>query len=203
MVNLRRCGVAAVKYIAACKILVFLGFQSHETELLGHTVLGHHGSGHFGRLLDIIGGSRGHGLKYNLLRRPARHQLHQPCLQLLLGIEVLLLLRHIHNIAQSPHGSGNNGNLLHRFGMLLQRAYKGMAHFVVGHDPALFLAHNAVLLLLAHQHYLHRLEQVLLGHGIASVLNSINSSLIHHIGQVGSHGSRGGQGDIFKVHGLI
>ena len=87
--------------------------------------------------------------------------------------------------------------------MLLKGAYKGVAHLMVRYDAAFLLAHDPVLLLLTYQHNLHCLEQVLLGHGAASMLNRIDGCLIHHVGQVGAHGARGSQGNILKVHALI
>ena len=202
-INLRRRGIPAVEHGPARQVLVLLGGQAHQAELLGHAVLGHHGPGQIGGLLDIIGRSGGHISKYNLLRSPAAHELHQTGLQLLLGVQVLLLLGHVHHVAQGAHGSRHNGNLLHRLGVLLERTDQGVSHLVVGDDAPLLLAHDPILLLLAHQHNLHSLKKVLLGHCAAAVLHRVDGGLIHHVGQIRAHGSGGGQGNLLKVHGLV
>ena len=74
---------------------------------------------------------------------------------------------------------------------------------MVGDDLALLLAHDAVLLLLAYQHHLHRVEQILLADIVPAFLHGVDSRLIDHIGQVGAHRAAGGQGDGIQVHGLV
>ena len=58
---------------------------------------------------------------------------------------------------------------------------------MVRYDAAFLLAHNPVLLLLTYQHNLHSLKQVLLRNRAAAMLNRIDGSLIHHVGQIGAH----------------
>ena len=48
--------------------------------------------------------------------------------------------------------------ILENIGYELKRAYKRMANLVVGYDPSLFLTHNPVFFLLAHQHHFHRFK---------------------------------------------
>ena len=71
--------------------------------------------------------------------------------------------------------------------MLLERAYKSVAHLMIGYNAALFLAHDAVLLFFTHKNHFHRLKQILLGHCVSAVLNRIDSCLVHHVGKVGAH----------------
>ena len=80
-----------------------------------------------------------------------------------------------------------NGNLLHRLRMLLERAYKSVAHLMIGYNAALFLAHDTVLLFFTHKNHFHRLKQILLGHCVSAVLNRIDGCLVHHVGKVGAH----------------
>ena len=46
----------------------------------------------------------------------------------------------MHDIPQGTHGTRYNGDLLNRFGVLLERAHKSMAHFMVRDDLALLCA---------------------------------------------------------------
>ena len=85
----------------------------------------------------------------------------------------------------------------------MKGAYKRMAHLVVGHDAALLLAHDPILLLLAHQNHFHCLKQILLGYCAAAMLNRVDGCFVHHVGQVGAHCAGGGQGNLLKVHALI
>ena len=124
-------------------------------------------------------------------------------MEFLLRIQILLFLRHLHDIAQGTHGAGDNGNLLYRLRILLQGAHQGVAHLMVGHNPALLLAEDPVLLLLAHQNQLDSLEEILLGHGLPALLDGGDGRLIHHIGQVCADSAGGGQGDLVEIDGLI
>ena len=74
---------------------------------------------------------------------------------------------------------------------------------MVGDDAPLLLAHDAILLLLADQHHLDGLEQILLAHRLPAVLYGVDGGLIHHVGQIRAHGSGGGQGDLLEIYGVI
>ena len=81
MVDLRSRIVAAVQNRPAGKVLVFLGSKAHKPEFLRHTVLGDHGSGHLGCLLNIIGSSGGYCIKNNLLCQMCIRDSFQPLLE--------------------------------------------------------------------------------------------------------------------------
>lgn len=55
--------------------------------------------------------------------------------------------------------------------VLLERRDQRVSHLVIGDNASLLLVHHAVLLLLADQHHLDRLEEILLTHSLASVLD--------------------------------
>ena len=78
-----------------------------------------------------------------------------------------------------------------------------MSHLMIGNDAALLLRKDAVLLLLTHQNHLNRLEEILLGNLGAAVLYGSNGGLVHHVGEVGTHGTAGGQRNFIEVHGII
>ena len=117
-----------------------------------------------------------------------------------LRIEVFLLLRHLHDIAQRAHRPGDNGDLLHRLGILLHRADQRVSDLVVGNDAPLLLAHDAVLFLFADKDLLHCLEEILLIDIFALMLDCVDSGLVDHIGQIGAHCSACSQRDLLEIH---
>ena len=78
-----------------------------------------------------------------------------------------------------------------------------MADLVVGNDPALLRAHDAVFFLLAHKHLLHRFKQILLAHIFAPLLDRVDGSLVDHVRKIGTDRSAGRQRDRVKVHRLV
>ena len=78
-----------------------------------------------------------------------------------------------------------------------------MADLVVGHDAALLPAHDPVFFLLADQDLLDCFKQVFLADILAVGLDGVDGRLVDHIGQVGTDGSAGGQGDLLQVDGLV
>ena len=124
-------------------------------------------------------------------------------MELRLGIEELLLLRHLHHVSKRAHCPGDNGDFLHRLRVFLQRAHKRVAHLMVGNDAAFLLAHDAVLLFLTYKHLLHCLEQILLADIIPALLYRIDSGFIYHIGKIGAYGPAGCQRNGIKIHGVI
>ena len=124
-------------------------------------------------------------------------------MKLRLRIQIFFLLRHLHHVAQGAHGPGNDGDLLHRLGILLQGGYQRVAHLMVGNDAPLLLAHDTVLLFLAHKHLFHGLEQILLADIIPALLDRVDGGLIDHIGEIGAHRPAGRERDGVQVHRLI
>ena len=74
---------------------------------------------------------------------------------------------------------------------------------MVGYDPPLLLAHDAVLLLLADKNDLHRLEQILLADDLSAVLHGVDRRLIDHIGKVRSDRTGRSQSDRLKIYAVI
>ena len=109
----------------------------------------------------------------------------------------------MHDISEGAHRSGHNRDLLHRLRILLQCAYKCVAHLVVRYNTALFLTENPVLLLLADQYQFHSLKQVTLGNGMTSMFDSRNGSLIHHVSQISAHCAGSRQGNLLKINRFI
>ena len=78
-----------------------------------------------------------------------------------------------------------------------------MSHLVIGDNASLLLVHHAVLLLLADQHHFDRLEEILLTHSLASVLDRKDGRLVHHIGELGAHRAAGRKSDRIEIHRVV
>ena len=192
--------LGAVQAIAAVQILVPDGAQGHHAELVAHAEHGHHVPGDARGLLNILRGSVGHGVHHHFLRRPAAHGDGDLGHQLVLGAQVgLILLRHQQGIAQRPLGVGNDGDLLHRLGVLLLIGHHGVAHLVVGHQLLLKLSEHRIFLLTAGDDELKGGQQVLLGHQAAAKAHRPQGGLVHQVGQIRAHAPGGGQGDLFQI----
>ncbi len=78
-----------------------------------------------------------------------------------------------------------------------------MAYLVVRHNLALLLAHDAVLLLLAHKHHLNRTEQVLLANKLPALFDGINSCLVNHVCKVSAHSSAGCKSYLVQINRFV
>ena len=204
LVNLGRSGIRTVHDDSS--VIQELGcrrFQLGKPELFRHTILRHHRSCNSCRLLNVVRGARGHGIEYNLLGCAACDKFDKHRADLLLRVEVLLLLRHIHDIAERTHGPWDNGDLLHRLRILLERGDKRVADLMVGHDLPLLLREDAALLLLADQDNFDSLQEIFLTHGSPMVLNCEDCRLIDHICQIRSDRAGGRKRDLLQVDRLI
>ena len=109
----------------------------------------------------------------------------------------------MHDIAERPHGSGHDRNLLNGFGILLQCADQRVTDLMVGNDLAFLLAHDAVLLLFSDQNDFHGAEEILLADIFPALLDRVDGSLVDHIGQVGAYRAAGCESDRIQIHGLV
>ena len=124
-------------------------------------------------------------------------------MKLCLGIQIFFFLRHLHNVAQSSHGSWDNGNFLYRLRVLLHCCHKGMSYLVVRNNLSLLLGKDTILLFLTHQNHFHRLKQVLLANLFSTIFYRSDGGFVHHVGKIRSHRTAGGQGDFVKVHAVV
>ena len=195
-------GVGAVHHGLAVQILVGNGGQGHEAEVLAHAVLHDHLPGQIGGPFDVVGGAGGLDAKDQLFGGAAAHQGHQLRHQLFLGVEVLLLLGHLHGVAQRAGGMGHNGDFRHGLGVLLQSRHQGVAHLVIG-DNALFrVGEDRTLLFRTGNDHLEGDEQVLLVDGLAALPHGPQGRFVDQIGQVRAHRTGGGGGQLVEVHVL-
>ena len=77
--------------------------------------------------------------------------------------QVMVALLDLHRVAQRARGAGDNGDLLHRGGVALQRGNERVADLVVGDDPFFVVGEDGVLLLIARDDDLNALLQIGLG----------------------------------------
>ena len=95
---------------------------------------------------------------------------------------------------------GDNGDFLHRFGILLLIGHHGVTHLVVGHQLFLKFGENAALFLRAGNDQLESRQHVLLGHQLAPLADGPQGRLVHQVGKVRTHAPGGGQGHLLQVH---
>ena len=195
--------ITAVEHSTAGQILVLHCLQTDQAKLRRHAVLGDHGPGNPGGFLNIVGCAGGYGVENDLLCRTACHKFYQHRTDFFLRVQIFLFLRHVHDVAQRAHGTGHNGDLLYRLGILLQSADQRMSHFMIGNDAALFLAEDPVFFLFTHKNDFHSLKQILLGNHVSSGLDCQNGRLVDHVCQIGTHSAAGCQGNGFQIDGLI
>ena len=140
-------------------------------------------------------------MEHQLLRRLAAGQGGDLVQQLLPAHQVMLILVHLHGIAQGAGGAGDDRDLGHRGGMRLHRRHQGMADFMVGHDFLFLLGHDGVLALVAGDHRLHALHQVLLGDLIPAHPHRPQGGLVDDVRQLRAGGAGGRPGDLLHVDG--
>ena len=203
LVHSGRGGIRAVEGSPAVQVLALHGGKAHDAEALAHSVLGDHGLCDAGRPLNIVGGTGRDAPELQLLRGTTAEKAHDHVVELFLGVQVVLLLRDLHDIAERAHRAGHDCDLLHGLRVLLHRADQRVADLVVGDDAPLLGAHDAVLLLLAHEDLLDGLEEVLLGDKLPVVLDRVDGGLVDHVCKVRADGTGGCKGDLVEVHGLV
>ena len=114
-----------------------------RAELLAHAELRDHLPSHLGRLLDVVARAcRGVATQVELLGDPAAEGGGDVVFELPLGPHVAVLLRERPRDAHG-HAAGDDGDLVHRVGVLEQLEAEGVARLVIGDDPLLLLGDDA------------------------------------------------------------
>ena len=161
----------AGKTCVAAQVLIGHGFQCHHIEFITHTVTGYHGAGQFGSLLNIIGCTGGNATKCNFFGSSAACVGCDLILNFFLGHQVVIVLLHLHGIAQSAGGSGNNSDLLNGSAVGLQGCHQRMANFMVCNSHFLLVGENGIFLLIACDDHLNGFFQVCLSRELSAVTN--------------------------------
>ena len=202
-VNVRRRHIGTGQRCPAVQILAFHRSKPHQSKLFTHAKAGNHISCNARRLFNVVGRTCSHRVEDNLLRRAPAQQAHKSVAKLRLGIQILFLLRHMHDISQRSHRARHNRDLLYRLGIFLQRTHKRMAHLMVGHNLTLFLAHHAVFLFLAYEHLLHRVKEIFLAHILPAKLHGIDGRLVDHIRKIGANRAGSSQRNLVQIHRIV
>ncbi len=202
-VNLRRGIVCTVQRASALQILTLNRLKPHQSKFFAHAVARDHRARNTGRFLNIIGRTCRHRVEHNLLRSAPAQKTDNHIMQLILGIKIFFILRHMHHVAQCTHRARYNRNLLHWLGIFLQGADQRMTDFMVGDNFPLLLAHDAVLLLLADKHHFHCVKQIFLADKLPAFLDCIDRRLIDHIGKIGADCAAGRKRDRVEIYRLI
>ena len=78
-----------------------------------------------------------------------------------------------------------------------------MSDLMIGDDPSLLLAHDAILLLLADQNDLNCVKQILLANILSAFLDRIDCRLVNHIGKIGADRTAGCKRNCIQIYRLV
>ena len=184
----------------SAEILVGHNLHGHHIELVGHTEAGNHGTGQLRCLLYIIGGSGGDLVEDQLLCRTSAGQGSHLVQDLRLVHQIMLILIHLHGVAESPAGTRDDGDLGHRRGVGLHGCNQGMSHLVVADHQLLLVGEDLVLLLIACDDNLNGFHQVVLLNHLPSLTDSLQCGFIYDICKLRTGSTGCSLGDGIKVH---
>ena len=103
-------------------------------------------------------------------------------LKLFLRIQIMVsFIIDLHRIAEGTGGSRNNGDLMYRRRVFLERRNECMAYLVVGYDKLFLVRHDLVLLLVAGNDNLDSLLEIRLDHALTSCADGAEGSFIDDI----------------------
>ena len=117
-------------------------------------------------------------------------------------MEHVLVLVHLHGVAQGAGSAGDDGDLVDRGGIFLLGGHQGVADFVAGDHPLLLGRHHQALALAAGDHRIHRRLQVLLQHRRMAHAHRPQGGFVDDVGQVRAGSAHRGLGDGGIVHVL-
>ena len=152
----------------AAQILVGDGFQCHHIKLFAHTIAGQHGTCQLGRLLDIVGSAGGNRVECHFLGSSAAGEGGDLIFQLFLAHQVVVALVHLHGVAQSAGGAGDNGDLLYRGRVGLLCRHQCVTDLVIRHDALFLVRKDGILLLVTGNDHLDAFLKVCLRDALAS-----------------------------------
>ena len=198
-VDLRlRFGRAGERGVAA-EVLVRDRLECDHVEILAHAVTCDHRAGELGRLLNVVRRTGRDGTEADLLGSAAAGERRDLVLHFLARHQVMVALLDLHRVAQRARGAGDNGDLLHRGGVALQRRDERVAGLVVGDDPFFVVGKDGVLLLIACDDDLNALLQIGLGGEPAARAHGAQRGLVDDVRKLRAGSAGGHAGDLVEV----
>ncbi len=183
---------------AAQERVAVLGAVAHRAQLGAHAVLGDHGPGDLGGLLDV-GHRAGGGLaEHQLLGGAATHGEHQPGDHLRAGHQALVVLGHGDGVATGA-AARQDGDLVDRLDVGHRPRRKGVSTLVVGGDLLFLLADDAALAARAADDAVDRLLQRRAGDDGAVLACGEQRGLVDDVGQVSAGHADGPLGQPVQV----
>ena len=177
--------IARMAHVAAQEDLALLLAVLDRAQPFAHAVLGDHGPGDAGGLLDVVGRAGGGIVEDEFLGSSTTQHVGQLVEHLGAALGVLLLVGQHHGVAQgSP--ARQDRDLVDRVVARQGRGHDGVSAFVVGRDLALFLVHDTGALLGARDHAVDRLVEGCVGDEAVAVACGQQSGLVQDVGQVGT-----------------
>ena len=95
---------------------------------------------------------------------------------------------------------GDNGDLGHGLGVLLQGGDQRMTHLVVSDQPLFRIGQDGVFLLRTCNNHFKGYQQVVLIHCLAALTNSPQSSFVHKVRQIRTYCAGSSLRDLFQIH---
>ena len=185
----------------AAKILVMQLFHGNHTDAVCHSVTGNHRSCRLCRTLNIICRTGGTGMENKFLRTTPSGKCCNFIFQLFLGVKIMIaFFLYLHGIAQGSRGSRNNGNLVHRSGILLQSRYQSMADFMIRNNQLLLIRHNLIFLLISRNNHFNGLFKIRLNYSLSAGTNRTKRRLIDDVGKLCTGGTGSSLRYGFQIH---
>ena len=181
------------------EVFVAAAGQRHQADLVAHAELRDHLTGKIGRALDVVGGTRRLDTEDRLLRSAATEQCLELDKKLLLGVEIFLLLRHLHGVTQRAGGVRHDRDLGHRLAVLAQRGDQCVADLMVSHDSLFDVRQDGALLFGTRNDGFKGHQQILLIDHLAAVAHGAQRRLIDQIGKVCADRTGRRLRDLFQV----
>src|SRR3989344_1236478 len=180
-----------------------LGFaEGHRTECFAHAVLHDEIARKLGRSLKIVRRAGRNVAKDKLLRNVTGHHHGDIGKELRLRLEALFLERKLQGIPARA-AAAYDRNLLHRIGVLQACGHQRMTGLVVRGDLLFFVRDDAALAFGAEDHFLDRIEELLLADRFFVLPGRRDRRLVHKIRKVRSGEARGANRDAAQVDACV
>src|ERR1035438_3084252 len=188
--------VAMLRNLAAQEDLLFLLAEGKRTEA-AHAVLADHAAGEGGGKLGMAACAGGHLVEEDLLSHASAVGHSKARFEILARV-VVPVAGQEYGDAQS-HSTRNDGDLVDGVRVLAEERNQRMAGFVIRSHPLFLIRKQHGLALGSHEHLVIGQLKVVHRDLLAIHAGSIQRSLVHHVGKVGSTEARCSTGQYVEV----